>query len=342
MDDKLLKVIYIINYAPNYRHVFLQELGKFCDLTVVSFNGKNANLQDPENRDGYNFIELKQKRLLNISFQLKEFTLCNDKYDVIIVGYNLRNPFRMLNVFRNQRVILEGLIYGKNENFFIRFFRHLFIKKSEGVLVYSKMVEDKLKQEIKNKPIISFNNSSYSLTDIDILEKNEVTNELNILWIGRFQKRKKIDRLIDIASKYDFVKVRLIGPGIKENLKAIPSNVEILGPIYDQDLKSHFEWSHAVFNPGGAGLLTMNAARFGRPIFIDNNSHHGPEIQLAIDGNQYFLDFSDDKLVEDLVFKCKNTPNYMQNKGIELATKMENYTIEFMAKQYMKSINKNW
>ncbi len=323
----------ILNGAPNFRDRLLKELGKYVDLTVVSFNGKTINLQDPEIREGYKYIELKQKRFLNINWNLKEYTQLSGDYDVRILGYCLRNPFRLLNLIRKKRVILTGLIYGNSNTFFVKALRRLIINKAEGVLVYSDDVKEKLEKEI-SKPIISFNNTYFYKEEINVLPNHLNAGKLNILWIGRYQKRKKIERLVEIARKYKDINLRLVGPKMQENIKLDSDdekNIQIFPAVYDDDeLKSHFLWSNAVFNPSHAGLLVMNAARFGRPIFIDKYSHHAPEIQLA-------------KEVDDLINKCKKHPEFLISKGEELAKIMsEKYTIEYMVKQYLKAIQKKW
>lgn len=43
---KKIKVLYFLNHAPNYRDIFLQELGKHLDLTAVFYPGVLANLKN--------------------------------------------------------------------------------------------------------------------------------------------------------------------------------------------------------------------------------------------------------------------------------------------------------
>src|SRR5690606_6985047 len=156
-----MKVIYFINYAPNYRDVFLRELGKHVDLTVVSYAGAEANMKDPVERTGYKHICLKRKRIWKFDFNVREYTLANGDYDVIIVGYTLWSTFRMVNLFRsNKRVIAEGLIYGRSNHFITKILRRVYLNASEGILVYSDLVKDRLKLEV-DKKIISFNNTSF-------------------------------------------------------------------------------------------------------------------------------------------------------------------------------------
>ncbi len=341
---KAYKVLYLINFAPNYRDNFLTELAKHVDLTVTAYPGNEANLVDPENREGYRFISLKRKKFLGFNFNLDEFTLANDDYDVVIVGYTLWNPLRMINLFRRKkRVICEGLIYGKSNSLVTRFLRKIFIESSEGVLVYSKMVMNRLSEET-NKPIIAFNNTSYSKLEIKPQALPELNDKLNIIWVGRYQERKKLERLYDLAKLDSRVRVRLIGPGINEifTKKIALENFQVFSGAYGDELEQHFAWSHIVFNPGGAGLLVMNAARSGRSIVIDNDSHHGPEIQLAIDAKQDFIDFSNLESVKNYIDSLFEKSNYLQNKAKGLTEQMEYYTIEHMAEKYFQAIQGKW
>jgi len=339
------KVLYFINYAPNYRDVFLRELGKYVDLTVVSYDGQEANLRDPEERIGYKYICLKRRRFFKFNFNIEEYTLANGDYDVIIVGYTLWNPFRMLNLFRRKkRVICEGKIYGENNDVITKLSRRLFINAGEGILVYTQMVKKKLQKET-NKPIIVFNNTSYSESDINPLPMPLVKGQLNVIWVGRYQKRKKLEVLINIANEYKNLNFRIIGPGIIENLQDHAndaSNVKLYGEKYGNELNEHFLWSHAVFNPGAAGLLVMNAARLHRPIFINPDPNNGAEIQLAIDANQDFIDFSNFEEVDRLINELFQNPEYLKEKATSMGKHMHNYTIEYMTQQYLKAIRGEW
>lgn len=344
--NKKYKVLYFINFAPNYRDVFLRELGKYVDLTVVSYAGIEANMKDPEERIGYKYICLRRCQFLKFNFNIKEFTLANRNYDVIIVGYTLWYPFRMINLFRkNKRTIAEGLIYGRNNDAVTRLLRRWYLNAAEGVLVYSQMVKEKLEKEIR-KPIISFNNTSFTRGEINPLPFHFEENRLHLIWVGRYQPRKKIERLIEIAANDTRVKLRLIGPGIKENInpETIPDNVTIIAESYGEELTEHFSWAHAVFNPGHAGLLIMNSVHFGRPIFIDQNSQHAPEIQLAKQaGSDLFIDFDDDKQVQALIDKCISERSFLEEKGKILCDIMkQEYTVEYMAQQYYKAIDNKW
>jgi hypothetical protein len=344
MNSKL-KVGYILNNAPNYRDVFLKELAKYVQLTVISFNGSKINLKDPQEREGYDYIELAYKTFGGISFQLKEWFSMKGDYDVLILGFDLRHPFRLLNVFRSKRIIFSGLIYGKKSNSSInKFLRKQLLSRAEGVLVYSDIVKEKLMKEI-SVPIISFNNTSFKENDIESLPFKFIGCELNLIWVGRYKSIKKIESLIQIARKYKNVNLRLIGPNIEDNihLENDDLNIQIIPEVYDSELKEHFAWSHAVFSPGHIGLLVMNSARFGRPVFIGSTVRHAPEIALAKASNQTFLNFQNENEVEFIINECVNQRNFLLEKGLLLSNTMKSkYTVEYMTQQYLEAIKGTW
>lgn len=345
MNGKLpdrMKVLYLINYAPNYREPLLRELGKRVNLTVASYRGDSAGLADPEERVGYRFVELKRYRVAGVNFNLREFFM-GFNYDLIIVGYTLWHPLRMANLFRFKPVVAEGLIYGRSNSWITGCLRRLFLTVADNILVYSKLVERRLRNEIKNKEIISFNNTSYALSELKQLPITFRDNRLNILWIGSMKKRKKVHLLVELARRNKSVNIRLIGPGMtNESFTDVPENLDLLGPLFGDCLEEHFLWSHVVFNPGNIGLLVMNAARYSRCLVIDDNSQHGPEVQLAYDADQIFIDFEDSNMVDSMVSRLLKNSVLLRSKGIDAFNEMKNYTLEFMVEKYIEAIMLSW
>lgn len=343
---KKYKVLYLINYAPNYRDKFLQELGKHVDLTVTSFPGEEANMKDPEIREGYRYIQLKSIKFLKFNLNFREYTTANGDYDVIIVGYTLWSIFRMLNIFRpKKRVICEGLLYGTHNNFITSFLRKIHLNASEGILVYSNSVKEKVLKSLPHKEVISFNNTSFFKDDMIPQPFNKNEDGLNILWVGRDRKGRNLKQLIDLAERNPNVNVRIIGIGLYEKYHRFNDtivNFEVLGPIFGDDLIEHYKWCHAVFNPGGAGLIVMNTARFARPIIIDKNSYHGPEIDLAKEADQIFIDFTDENKIDNLIKQFIIDKSILEDMGAKMYDKMHNYTIENMVNKYLMGIENRW
>lgn len=111
----------------------------------------------------------------------------------------------------------------------------------------------------------------------------------------------------------------------------VPSNVSFYGAAHGNCLLEHFKWSNLIINPGHVGLLVMNAASHNRPIVIDKNSDHAPEVILAEEGRQFFIDFSDTNEVLSFFYSIEADLEILSKKGTELYNlALEKYTVEFM------------
>src|SRR5699024_5315705 len=99
-----IKVLFLIDHAPNYREEFLRGLGSKCNLIVVSQPCEKDNLISPEKRENYMYIELKKtygdKIRLNFEF---DKIIKDIEPDIICVALNLRHPIRIFDFFRNHK-----------------------------------------------------------------------------------------------------------------------------------------------------------------------------------------------------------------------------------------------
>src|SRR5690606_36578191 len=128
----------------------------------------------------------------------------------------LNSPFRLMNIFRKRKVLAAGLIFGQRENFFISLVRKFLLERVDAVLVYTDLVKSKLERQISNR-IISFNNTYFSASEINPVRLPELkSGKINMIWVGRYQARKKIERLYELAKRDSRLNVRVVGPGIVE------------------------------------------------------------------------------------------------------------------------------
>lgn len=345
------KVLFILNHAPNYRAVFLRELAKHIDLTVMARGGDEIDLRDPDKHAGYRFIELKSRRFMGLNFNISHFTQAFGDFDILIFGASLREPFMLLNLLRpNKKIILFGHIFShkRKEEFLLNKILNAWAWRCcNSFLVHSDSIKNRLAPKT-DKPVYSFNNTYFYESDIKKLPFFDTEDGLHIIWVGRYVeqeiKLRNITCLIDLARRNKRVSVRLIGTGIRKGLKDedIPDNVDLFGEVFDDEvLERHFRWSHVVMNPGIAGLLVVNTARFGRPIIIDENIVQGPEVQLARDADQIFLDFDDNEKVDELIdYLIENKKGQLEIMGGRMADTMKDrYTIEYMVQQFLKAID---
>jgi glycosyltransferase involved in cell wall biosynthesis len=119
------------------------------------------------------------------------------------------------------------------------------------------------------------------------------------------------------------------------------SNFALFPRATGDELLSHFGWCNVVFSPGNMGLLVSTAARFGRAIICDKGSHHGPEVELAKQAGQFFVDASDADVVDQLFSRLLMTPDLIVEKGDQLClTAKQYYSVEEMVRRHVAIVNR--
>jgi glycosyltransferase involved in cell wall biosynthesis len=151
----------------------------------------------------------------------------------------------------------------------------------------------------KNKSYLIYNGISkqIKLERIDLHLDDEY---INLLFIGRFDKQKGLDILLDVINKYqkELSKIRLylIGKEILNNKKiSIPDNVIQLGWINNRLLDSYYSKFDVVIAPSrweGFGLVVIEAMKNKKAVIVSNK---GALPELVQDGeNGYVFTLEDE------------------------------------------------
>jgi len=340
-----MKVLMILNHAPDYREPFLRELGRQVDLTIVAQPCNPDYLTPPEIRAGYQYIEIASYRIAGCMWQPGLSRLLNKcQWDIVCVSLNFRHLSRIALFFTKSRYWKKwmwwGHIFGNDDSKILNSIRKYIIKRSACCLVHGKSIAKKLNHNYVTKAI-SFNNTEVSKDDF----RPGMFNghfELRLLFVGRHQPRKKLKRLVDLVERRGDVYVRFIGPEMEK--LSVPTKVlnegrvDLFGRTVGEDLNCHFDWADLIVNPGQVGLLVLNAAKHGKGIVIDSCSDHGPEFFLAKEAGQPFIPFNDEDEVDHFIDRVQNNPSLLEQWGRALQEKaMEEYTIEHMAEVHMKA-----
>ncbi|MFU8816117.1 MAG: hypothetical protein ACNA7W_12280 [Pseudomonadales bacterium] len=333
-----MKVLFLLDQAPDYREGFLRELARHCELTVLAHPCETAALTPPRTRAGYEYIECRKSvgGRVRADFELEQ-QIERIKPSIICVALNLRFPLRiatfLLNPEYRNRWVWWGQVFGVHDNLVMTRLKRFLLRRAGGVLVYT----DDIVRRLKGIDARSFDNSQFSEADFKRLDAVD-DGAVNCLFVGRPQPRKRLHLIMDIARRFPRHNFRLVGPGMREYFAAveIPTNVALFPAADGDDLERHFRWARLVVNPGHAGLLVMNAACHNRPILIDSQVKHAPEVILAREADQYFIDFdSDDEVDRFFDVTCKEAAS-LASKGQALYDKaMDKYTVEKMAQKHM-------
>lgn len=338
----------MIDNAPDYRESFFRLLATKCNLTVIAHPCEVDLLTSPKKREGYEYIEIPLKDIGPFRYIKDPLPVDLDFFDVLCIAYNPRHIWRQILFFKNRshwnKWIWWGHVYGRSNSNLLARFRRYILKRGQLTLVYSKNISKKLKKELPNKPIISFNNTQSSKSEFKELKWPE-TNEPHFIFVGRPQVRKRLDRIIEIAENYPDTKWRLIGPDMEDFLikknGELPQNITCFGKTVGEDLIEHFKWCHAVINPGHLGLLISNAALHGRPVIIEKNEIHAPEVALAEESKQFFIDFTSDSEIKSMISMTKKNVQSLRKAADRLQQLAYNkYTIEHMVDKHIHSFKR--
>lgn len=339
-----MKVLLIIDHAPDYREAFFRELGGKVDLTVVAQPSLSGGLVPPDRRVGYRYIEVPAMRFKGFYWQpgLKKL-LHNYNWDVICCDINLRQLARLFLFLKNRKYwdkwVWRGHIFGKNNSRLLDALRKYMLQQGAGCLTYNGLIA----RHVIDKygiDAVSFNNTLIRSQEFRVGEYGEHQG-LRLLFVGRNQPRKKLDRLVGLVNRRSDLRIRLIGPGMDKLM--VPSEhihsgrIEIAGRIVGKALNPHFDWTDLVVNPGHVGLLVMNAAKHGKGIVVDGDSEHAPEHWLAKEAGQPFISFRDAQEVDQFIDGVLENRWKLKRWGRQLQdVAREKYTIEHMAEAHFR------
>ena len=107
------------------------------------------------------------------------------------------------------------------------------------------------------------------------------------------------------------------------------NRVDRLDARIGEALKGDFEWRHLAACPGHLGLLLMTAAKHGRPIVADSETRHGPEVAVARETGQPFINWAHDEEVDRFFQRAFAGDLPLGPLGLALAEYVRNhYTLE--------------
>ena len=344
-----MKVLLILNHAPDYRETFLRQLGQRVELTVAAQPCEPDNLIPPESRESYSYIEIPPRKFLGLTWQSgigKRLNL--HEFDIICCNFNPRLAPWLIRFLASVRLrkkwIWWGKILGSHENPILNFVRRLTLPRAACCLVYSKPVANQIIRQYKVRHAISFNNTEVCEAEIQP-PRFDKHSELRLLFVGRNQPRKRLDRLVELAARRPDTYVRLVGPGMEQ--LEIPQEPNASGKIttpgrcVGPDLVPHFDWADLVVCPGHAGLLVTNAARFGKGIALDSDSQHAPEYWLATEAEQPFIPFGDHKATDAFLDEIREHRELLEKWAAKLQKiTREKYTVEHMVQVHCQAFSK--
>lgn len=296
------EILILQEKLPHYRIRFFEKLNEKFNITVV-----HQHTLESQTKFIFNTLEVRNINLLGLNYQILNINL--NKYDCIIASHNLRilNNLILINAVPN-KLLFWG--HGKGSNRWVDFFRKFLLKKSKGLILYGDEVKEKYSNHshkifIAPNTIYIQNSKNYSQ-----IAKN------SILYVGRLQKRKELDVLINSFARVhkklpDKTILKILGDGDKvlNDLKNLTHHLEISdkveflkGTTNDEELSQHFKQAYCYASPGHVGLGVLHSFAYGVPVITFKNRVHAPEVSninnnengLLVDGNE--LEFGESLL----------------------------------------------
>ena len=323
----------IFNIGPHYRtsiyKMMDQKLG--CDfyfgdkvespLKTMDYRSLNGYKHTVKNIRLFNTGFLWQSGVLRLAFgPYKHFILTGSPY---ILSNHVLSLFARV---QNKRIYLWTHGVKGNSNWKKRILERFTFFMANKVLLYGDFAKNNMIQQgySNDKLVPVYNSLDY---EEQLIVRNQISSNLIfeehfnnknpvLIYIGRIQKSKKINLLIEAVAKLKsqniFCNLVIIGKDIEGN--EMPSLVDFhdlnqavwfYGPCYDENLIGNLIYNSDVcISPGLIGLTAIHSLTYGTPVLTSNQfNKHGPEFEAIVPGSTG--DFFKDGDLEDLVRTIK-------------------------------------
>jgi glycosyltransferase involved in cell wall biosynthesis len=167
----------------------------------------------------------------------------------------------------------------------------------DAIILYSERFREHVFLRFQAKTFIA--NNTLNLTEYspvarsreDVKREYGITTAKNIVYVGRIQRRRRLDHLVRALALLDLDDVGLVlaGPdeeGVLEGFRG--DNIFKLGPLYGQEALDLLSASDVYGLPGAVGLSIVDAMFCGLPV-VTESGLHGPEIMYLKDGVNGFM-----------------------------------------------------
>ena len=346
---------------PTYRVPFFQKLASKCDYGLSLFAGQPRLVEainTASEIDGVDLISANNRHLFS-----KQFYICNQtniinwleesKPDVLVVEANPRYPsthkaIEWMHV-RSKKVLGWGLgapeISGRFKSYRTKQ-RLSLLSKLDGLISYS---ERGAKQYIalgipEEKVFVAHNAVSPRPTSPPPLRADEKAGTMKILFVGRLQKRKKLDNLFRACAQLeDKPELTIVGDGPNRLFfelyaaKAYP-RANFVGAQHGKKLKQYFAEADIFVLPGTGGLAVQEAMSNGLPVIVAKGD--GTQDDLVRPENGWQIPPDDhNALVKTLKMAFADIKRLRKMGAESFRITLEEININTMSDKFISTIN---
>lgn len=369
MKQTKKRVLFITNIPSPYRVDFFNELGKYCDLTVI-FERKSSDDRSSEwhkyNFDNFNGVFLKSLKVganRGFTFSVIKYINLYSKDTIIVGGY--ATPTGMFAItylnFKKIPFILnsDGGFINRDEKFVKRHIKKYFISSADTWLSTGEETNAYLKYyganplNIEVYPFTTMLEKDLIRIQVSKNLKISIKEELNIreekivLSIGQFVHRKGLDVLIKASENLPKdIGIVIIGGkptieyiNLKEKLNL--TNLYFVDFQNKESLKKYFTISDIFVLPTREdiwGLVINEAMANGLPIITTNRCVAGIEL-VKNEDNGFIVPVNDDIALYKSIAAIINDEKKLLSMSNSSLKKIKPYTLENMAKTIYQIIN---
>lgn len=362
------KVLFTTNIPSPYRVKFFNELGKYCDLTVLFEKGESS--ERDETWEDYHFENFKGIILSGKSVDVdKAFSpgilkyIHKRKYDFIIIA-NTITPTGILAIFYMKIFHVKYYLEGdgaivKTEPYLKKMFKTCLMRKAKGYFSTSKSLDIYYKKYGANEEkifrypfssVLEINVKKEILTKeekIEVRRKIGIQEENVVLCVGQFIYRKGFDVILREWNKIDSQAGLYIvgGEACEDYIEIVKAkqlrNVHFVTFKGEKELQRFYDAADVFVLPTREdiwGLVVNEAMANGLPVITTDRCVSGME--MVEDGsNGYIVPVEDgislieriDRILQDVTLK-----EIMSRNALETARE---YTIENMALRHINIIS---
>ncbi|WP_438349489.1 glycosyltransferase [Paenibacillus sp. FA6] len=154
------------------------------------------------------------------------------------------------------------------------------------------------------KSVVVYNGVS-DAPDNHLLPFNVNKDKINLLYVGRFDRQKGFDLLLEVFNDHQFMEVTLYLVGdtvLKEFDYDYPSNAVKIGWVDNSEIDRYIRACDAVIVPSrweGFGIVAIEALRNKKPVIASNRGALPEIIQHGVNG--YIFDFDNKEELANII-----------------------------------------
>ncbi|MDZ7677409.1 MAG: glycosyltransferase [Acidimicrobiales bacterium] len=301
-SPRRLVVAFVHDVVPHYRVPLFNALNEALDggLTVVSERPPT----DSHHVDGTgdleaSFVPTRRFRLDGVWFTPRSLWFAvRGRCDVMVLHWYARHlevlPILLIAKARGVPVLLYGHGLGRSRSRVVRLLRRMQLSLSAGAIVYSRGGADRVRTLGVDREVHVIDNT----TGRPPPGPGDVRSEpgRRLVYIGRLQGRKRVDRLIDalalLGERGLELSLTVVGNGperarlvARADRSGVGGRIEWVGTVTDWGvLRPMVAEADFVVIPEHAGLAVVDALSCARPVITADTSDHPPEAGFVIHG----------------------------------------------------------